>query len=71
MAKKNQVMDSNDKASFGKGKNVPMKVKFCACVSAFQDALYGLGKRAMNPHPITNTNRAGYRCTVCGSENNA
>lgn len=39
-------------------------IKPCKCESAFQDSIYGRGKRLMNE---CKDGRA-YRCTVCGKE---
>ena len=50
-----------------------MKVSYCSCFHAFQDAMLGVGRRWFNwapgnkPKPSsTFWNR--YRCTVCGKE---
>ena len=37
------------------------------CVSPYQDAKYGKGKRVMNP--TKSSAGKGYRCTVCGKDN--
>lgn len=40
----------------------------CKCKNAFQDKLYGSGKRVHNSGPKAGPNKTeGYRCTVCGS----
>ena len=43
-------------------------IKKCSCVHAYQDKVYGLGKRV---HNITGgkTETTSYTCTVCGRNN--
>jgi len=44
-------------------------VRFCSCAHAFQDTLYGEGRRIFN-HAPGNKGKAPkrYRCTACGRE---
>ena len=38
----------------------------CQCKNAYQDALYGQGKRVANYARKGYSSNPGYRCTVCG-----
>lgn len=40
-----------------------MPIKSCTCQHAWQDKIYGQGKRVQNPKKA-----GGYRCTVCGKD---
>lgn len=70
MAKHEQVIKhcGGGTVQFGiQGQGVSVYLtRFQMCVSTFQDALYGAGRRLFNAC-VKDRDVKGYRCTVCGA----
>ena len=44
-----------------------VKISLCSCISSYQDAKYGVGKRVKNER-VKDMKHKGWTCTVCSKK---